>query len=225
LLLRLAIILVLLASGSTARAASIVTEWLEDAVPIANEVAWEPTVGARFFAILSTALYDTWTAYDPKAVAVVSGTALKNRGGPANEANKREAISHAAYTVLRTLAPQRRHALTERMAALGYDPNATTAPAELGRLASMAVLTRFRADGANEPDGFADTTGYRPKEANETGAWQPLLSFGQPQLPTTPQWPRVLPFALRRADQYRPPSPPAPGTEAWVHQVATPAVR
>ena len=221
LILRAALILVLVATASTARAASIVTEWLDDAVPVANEVAWEPTVSARFFAILSTAIYDTWTAYNLRAVGVVSGIEPESRGGPANEANKREAISHAAYTVLLALAPQRRRALAERMAALGYDPYATTAPAEVGRSAALAVLARFRADGANEPGAFADTTGYRAKGAEQADAWQPIPSFGKPQLPTTPQWRRVLPFALRRADQYRPPPPPAPGTAEWSQQIKT----
>jgi hypothetical protein len=105
------------------------------------------------------------------------------------------------------------------MTALGYDPNATTAPAGVGRLAALAVLAKFREDGANETGSFADTTGYRAKGAEEAGHWQPLLSFGKPQLPTTPQWSRVTPFALMRADQYRPPPPPAPRTEAWFRQI------
>jgi PAP2 superfamily len=213
--------LVIAANASPARAASIVTEWVDDAVPVANEVAWEPTIGARFFAILLTAMYDAWTAYDPTAVAVASGPDLKRRGGPANEANKREAISHAAFIVLSTLAPQRRRALAERMAALGYDPNATTAPAHVGRKAAIAVLAKFREDGANAFGGFADTTGYVARGAENAGHWEPILSFGKPQLPMTPQWPRVMPFALTRADQFRPPPPPQPGTGAWRRQVAT----
>jgi hypothetical protein len=216
---RVALSLFLLGIASMARAASIVSEWVDDAIPLANEVAWEPTVGTRFFTILSTAMYDAWSAYDPKAVALVSGTALKGQGGAANEANKREAISHAAYTVLRALAPQRAHALTERMLELGYDPNATTAPAALGRRAATTVLAKFRQDGANEASGFADTTGYKTKGAEDPSAWQPILSFSKPQLPTTPQWRRVMPFALARADQFLPPPPPAPGTEAWQRQL------
>ena len=72
-----AISLILMMQASTASAASIVTEWLDQALPYAQEVAWEPTVGARFFAVLHTAMYDAWTAYDPIAVGVVSGTILK----------------------------------------------------------------------------------------------------------------------------------------------------
>jgi PAP2 superfamily len=204
---------------STASAASIVTEWLDEALPDAQDVAWEPTVGSRFLAILHTAIYDAWTAYDPVAVGVVSGTTLKNKGGANNEANKREAISHAAYTVLRALAPSHRHSLIERMQALGYDPNADTAPAKIGRQAANAVLAACREDGANELGGFADTTGYAPRKSDAPDAWQPLEFFGKHQLPTTPQWGRVLPFALIRADQFRPIAPPAPGTDEWSRQI------
>jgi len=83
------------------------------------------------------------------------------------------------------------------------------------------VLAKFREDGANGSGAFADTTGYMAKGAEEAGHWEPILSFGKPQLPTTPQWPRVMPFALTRADQFRPPPPPQPGTEAWRRQITT----
>src|SRR5271157_5315552 len=211
--------LILVMQASTANAASIVTEWLDQALPYAQEVAWEPTVGSRFFAILHTAIYDAWTAYDPMAVGVVSGTTLKGQGGPNNEANKREAISHAAFTVLRVLAPQHRHALIERMQALGYDPNADTPPAQVGRRAAAAVLANCRDDGANEAGNFADTTGYAPPTSGAPDAWRPIESFGKNQLPTTPQWSRVMPFSLTRADQFRPIPPPAPGTVEWSRQI------
>ena len=205
--------------ASTASAASIVTEWLDQALPYAQEVAWEPTVGSRFLTILHTAIYDAWTAYDPVAVGVVSGTALKGLGGANNEANKREAISHAAFTVLQTLAPQHRRALVERMQELGYDPNADTPPAKIGRRAAAAVLADCRDDGANENGNFADTTGYEPRTSGAPDAWRPIESFGKRQLPTTPQWSRVMPFSLARADEFRPISPPAPGTAEWSRQI------
>ncbi len=218
-LLCVALILILVMKASTASAASIVTEWLDQALPYAQEVAWEPTVGSRFFAILETAIYDAWTAYDPVAVGVVSGTALKGLGGANNEANKREAISHAAFTVLRVFAPQHRRALIERMQELGYDPNADTPPAKVGRRAAEAVLADCHDDGANEAGNFADTTGYEPRTSGAPDAWRPIESFGKRQLPTTPQWSRVMPFALTRADQFRPIPPPAPGSAEWSRQI------
>ena len=173
-LLYVAVSLMVAMQASAASAASIVTEWLDQALPYAQEVAWEPTVGSRFFAILQTAIYDAWTAYDPIAVGVVSGTALKGQGGANNEANKREAISHAAFTVLRTFAPQHRRALIERMQELGYDSNADTPPAKVGRRAAEAVLAGCRDDGANEAGDFADTTGYRPRTSGPPDAWRPI---------------------------------------------------
>jgi hypothetical protein len=217
-LLSIAVGLVLVMQTSTADAASIVTEWLDQALPYAQEVAWEPTVGSRFFAILETATYDAWTAYDPIAVGAVSGTALKGLGGANNEVNKREAISHAAFTVLRSFAPQHRRALIERMQELGYDPNADTPPAKVGRRAAAAVLADCRDDGANEAGNFADTTGYEPR-TGPPNAWRPIESFGKRQLPTTPQWSRVMPFSLARADEFRSIPPPAPGSTEWSQQI------
>jgi membrane-associated phospholipid phosphatase len=211
--------LILMTQASTASAASIVTEWLDQALPYGQEVAWEPTVGSRFFSIFHTAIFDAWTAYDPVAVGVVSGTALKGQGGANNEANKREAISLAAFTVLRTFAPQHRHALVERMEELGYDPNADTPPARVGRRAAEAVLAACRDDGANEAGNFADTSGYKPQMSGPQAAWRPIESFGKRQLPTTPQWSRVMPFALTRADQFRPIPPPAPRSAEWSRQI------
>ena len=218
-LLCVALGLILVTRASTASAASIVTEWLDQALPYAQEVAWEPTVGSRFFSILHTAIYDAWTAYDPIAVGVVSGIALKGRGGANNEANKREAISHAAFTVLLTFAPQHRRALIERMQELGYDSNADTPPAKVGRRAAEAVLADCRDDGANEAGNFADTTGYAPPASATPDAWRPIESFGRRQLPTTPQWSRVMPFSLARADEFRPVPPPAPGSAEWSRQI------
>lgn len=211
--------LMLILHPASAGAASIVTEWLDEVMPDAKEVAWEPTVGARFLAIVYTAIYDAWTAYDPVAVGSVTGRLLKGQGGLDNEANKREAISHAAFTVLRTLAPQRRRALVERMRMLGYDPNADTPPAQVGRRAALAVMAARRDDGANEAGNFADTTGYRPRKSGAADAWQPIQELGRPQLPTSPHWGRVAPFALASADQFRPGPPPAPDSVEWSDQI------
>jgi hypothetical protein len=96
--------------------------------------------------------------------------------------------------------------------------NASTAPAKLGRRAALAVLAARSQDGANAVGEFADTTGYAPTRTGVPDAWHPIDYFGRPQLPTTPQWGRVEPFALTQADQFRPPPPPAPGSAEWAHQ-------
>src|SRR5215471_355952 len=101
-------LVVLVAATQPACASSIVTEWLDQTVPAANQTAWEPTVGARFFVLVHAAMYDAWTAYDPVAVGVFTGTSLRGTGGPSTVVNKREAVSYAVYEVLRELAPPRR---------------------------------------------------------------------------------------------------------------------
>jgi PAP2 superfamily len=105
------------------------------------------------------------------------------------------------------------------MAELGYDPKATSKPAELGRRAARAVLATFRNDGANEARDFADTTGYAPRKPEIADAWQPIELLGKRQLPMTPQWARVMLFALSRADQFRPVPPPKPGGAEWGRQI------
>ena len=109
-------------------------------------------------------------------------------------ANKREAISHAAYTVLRTFAAQRGLPRAEWMQVLGYAPNASTAPAKLGRSAALAVLAARSQDGANAADNFTDTTGYAPHAPGRQTPGNRLTISVNAQLPTTPQWGRVDPF-------------------------------
>ena len=113
LLIGAATVLLWTAQVSTGHTASIVTEWLDEVLPAANEVAWEQRSVPGSWRSSTTQCMTPWPAYDPVAVGCVTGTALKGEGGANNLANKREALSHAAYTVLRTLAPQRRHALAQ----------------------------------------------------------------------------------------------------------------
>jgi hypothetical protein len=54
----------LVVSGSVSTSASaIVTEWLDQTIPAARQTAWEPTVGARFFALVHAAMYDAWPRF------------------------------------------------------------------------------------------------------------------------------------------------------------------
>jgi len=92
-------LVVLVAATQPACASSIVTEWLDQTIPAAKQTAWEPTVGARFFALVDAAMYDAWTAYDPVAVGVFTGTSLRGTGGPSTVVNKREAVSYAVCEV------------------------------------------------------------------------------------------------------------------------------
>jgi hypothetical protein len=212
-------LMVLVSATQPASASSIVTEWLDQTIPAAKQTAWEPTVGARFFALVHAAMYDAWTAYDPVAVGVFTGTSLRGTGGPSTVVNKREAVSHAAYEVLRELAPVRHRALAAYMAELGYEPNATSAPAMVGRRAAQAVLAAAREDGANQEADYQDTTGYQVADPPSASSWRPTHELGGLQLPVSPHWSRVMTFVLRNADEFRPPAPPAPGSAEWDAQI------
>jgi hypothetical protein len=163
-----------------------------------------PTITARALAVLHTATYDAWAAYDPTA----KGTRLD---GPAqqvasriNEDNKKAAISYAAVGVLNDLFPVASVCASPPnpptpfcptasyktpntlLGELGYSVNTTLAdpgdtdaePAEVGNLAAQAVLDFRHTDGANQLGGYADTTGYTPVNSWQTVSdpwhWQPL---------------------------------------------------
>jgi hypothetical protein len=164
-------------------------------------------------------MYEAWTAYDPIAVGHFTGTALRGTGGPSTAVNKRAAVSYAAYEVLRELAPARRRAVAAYMVALGHETNATSAPAVVGRRAAEAVLAAARQDGANQEAGYQDTTGYRVADSATPSSWQPTYDLGAPQLPVSPHWSRVMTFALRSADEFRPPAPPERGSAEWDAQI------
>jgi hypothetical protein len=70
----------------------------------AYPAATGPTITARAMGVLHTATYDAWAAYDPVAkVTRPDGPAQQTTGNTL--ANKREAISYAAYRVLNDLFP------------------------------------------------------------------------------------------------------------------------
>ena len=207
-----------LAPGAS-EAASIVTEWLDVVLPAVNHATPEPTTSTRFLLIYHTAVYEAWAAYDPVAVGAVTGDTLQGKGGAATTANKREAISHAAHAALSALAPVHGRFFDARMAELGYEPGADTAPARLGRQAAAAVLASRRDDGANAENDYADTSGYMTADPSHASHWQPIMFAGEPQMAMTPHWGRVTPFALPNGDAFRPAPPPEPGTDAFAAQL------
>ena len=100
-----------------------------------------PPVHARNLFSLSVVMYDAWAAYDPVAVGY-----LYHSKHPSSDvaAARREAISYAAYRILKERYALSKSAATTlaaldvRMAALGYDISKLTqdpsTPAGLGNL-------------------------------------------------------------------------------------------
>jgi hypothetical protein len=175
---------------------SVVLVWNQQLLATIAETRTGPTIAARALAVVHTAVYDAWAAYDPVAV----DTRLRLRANPELRQptaertldNKNRAVSFAAYAALVDLFPARQaiyagHIVND----LGYavDGSDTSPAATVGSNAAQAVLGFRHRDGANqlgdEPGGtpgvpYSDYTGYAPSPKNtwdkvgDPDRWQPL---------------------------------------------------
>jgi hypothetical protein len=201
---------------------NVVLQWDEELLQAFRALPPGPTVVARAIHVLHTAIFDAWSAYNPKATATRLGRNLKRPPREHTLANKNKAISFAAYTALADLFPNRKADFAEQMAMLGYATNDsdTSTPATVGTLSAQSVLDYRHTDGSNQLNGYADTTGYQPVNTwdmvNDPWRWQPLCvplpppgttTCASVQRPTTPQWKNVKSFALTSPVQFTPPGP------------------
>lgn len=205
---------------NTAQADSELTEFLETAIPHFDQYIPEPSLAARAAAVTFTAAYDAWAAYDDEAVGVVTGDLLDGTGGPDTPGNRREAVLHAMVTAMYGLTGKQ-NALNQRLLRMGYNPESNTPAAILGRRIGAAVLSNRRQDGSNQPGGYADTSHYMIAPMEEFDAWQPDWDEDEDelQMPMTPHWGRVLPFAVMDVVGMRPPAPPVLGSPEFDAQV------
>jgi hypothetical protein len=211
---------------------SVVLVWNQQALTTIALTRTGPTVAARTLAVMHTAIYDAWAAYDPVAVGTRLGATLRQPVADRTVDNKSRAVSFAAYAALVDLFPARRDLYAQQMADLGYavDGSDTSTAAQVGSTAAQAVLEYRHRDGSNqlgdEPGGtpgvaYSDYTGYQPvntwSEVRYPDRWQPLClplpppgateCTGKVQTYLTPQWSRVTPFALTSPGQFRAPGP------------------
>ena len=215
--------------ATTVQADSIIAFWNEIALRAVRNGSLGPPMVARALAMVHTATYDAWAAYDAKAVGTRYGGALRQHPDLRTLANKEKAVSHAAFRVLMDLYPAQSNLLTSTMTALGYDPNNTSTepntPEGIGNLVAQNLLEFRHNDGANQlgnmldtngvvvTNAYGDTTGYQPvntpTQINDPNRWQPLtFSNGLTPRFLAPHWGRVLCFALTNGAQLRPPPPP-----------------
>ena len=122
---------------------NVVLQWDEELLQAIRALPPGPTVVARAIHVVHTAIFDAWTAYNPKATATRLGRTLKRPTREHTLANKSKAISFAAYKALVDLFPSRQADFAEQMAALGYATNGTdtSTPATVGT-ASAQVPSR-----------------------------------------------------------------------------------
>src|SRR2546422_6517585 len=141
----------------------------------------KPPVHARNLFHLSVAMWDAWAAYAPTAVGFLVKEKLR---ADDVEAARAEAISYAAYRLLKYRFPvgyfdaddkpcHPNDAISQaefdaQMDALGYDRTFVStdgdSPAALGNRIAAAVIAYGQDDGSNEGVGlcYPDDTGYAP---------------------------------------------------------------
>lgn len=199
-----------------------------------------PTIVSRTIAIIVTAMYDAWSAYDDKAVGTRLGDKLRRPKSERTQANKGKAMAQAAYRAMLFVYPEDEKWITAEMKKFGVDPkNDSTDPSTpegVGNLAAAALAEYRRSDGANQfgdevgSNGkpYSDYTFYEPvnppDKIIDPDRWQPIpfddgkggkivVGF------LTPHWYRVKTFALERSDQFRPGPPPKVGSEQLKREV------
>jgi hypothetical protein len=195
---------------------NVVLQWDEELLQAVRALPPGPTVTARAISVVHTAIFDAWAAYDARALGTRLGGSLRRPAAERTLANKNKAISFAAYTALADLFPARQFDFAEQMTMLFGDAWAsdTSTAAVVGITAARAVIDYRHADGSNQLNGYADTTGYKPVNTGDTivdpWRWQPIrvpLGIGPEQRATTPQWSKVKGFALKSPFQFTVPGP------------------
>lgn len=230
-----------------APAQNAVVAWNEAALSAVRETKMGPPMVARSLAVIHTAMYDAWAAYDDVALSNTLGAVARRPLQERSAANRAKAMSFAAHAALLDQFPTQRAAFDTRLASLGLSASQGSAEpgtAEgVGRSSALAVLQHCHKDGANQlgnltPSGiaYADYTKYSPRNPSmlvsqatalvdipAPGYWQPLSyidASGTLKTPTylAASWGEVTPFALPSASALRPAGPAVPGTPEYLAQ-------
>jgi hypothetical protein len=163
--------------------------------PGAQPATIHPT---RSFAILHAAIYDAVNSIDRTHAPY-----LLNLPGASRRASQDAAVAGAAHEVLVTLYPAFKATLDrELQQSLAQAENAADRAdgVRIGEAVADQILTLRSQDGSGAPP-IPYVFGTAPGDYQST----PPNFPPQPQLT---QWPFVMPFALRRANQFRPGPPP-----------------
>jgi len=129
-----------------------------------------PVVHARNLYHLSICFWDAWAAYSTNGEDQIRH--FERATAEDIEAARAEAISYAAYRLLRhryVVSPGAAAAFAhhdEMMQNLGYDKDIVTtegdSPAALGNRIAATVIAYYAGDGANEANNYAANIGYVP---------------------------------------------------------------
>ena len=192
------------------------------------EASTGPTIASRAYAMVHTAMYDAWSAYEPRPISTNLEDDLQRPIAENTVANKTEAMSYAAYYVAIELFPAQKEIFDAVMLDLGYDPNLLstdiTTPSGIGNITATALLDYRANDGANQLGNaiasngkpYSDYTGYQPSNKSDSieniELWTPdVISTDESKSVTqeflTPHWGNVTPFTQKSLKKFRPPAP------------------
>jgi hypothetical protein len=192
LLALLAAMLVPCMDGVAAEQHSVAREWNEALIGSIKSDKARPPVHARNFFHLSAAMWDAWAAYDPEATGWLF---TEKHTAEDVEAARRQAVSHAAYRLLRQRfllsvgATTIQAKLSALMTSLGYDPNYTgktgDSPADVGNRIAAQYITFGRADGSNELNNYQGDFFYTSVHSSNI---QVIYEPGNPWIQFIDRW-------------------------------------
>jgi hypothetical protein len=197
------------ASDSSSQQVNAVLQWNRTLLAIVRTPGAQPATvhPTRSFAILHAAIYDAVNAIDR-----THRPYLVRLSGVSRDASQEAAAAAAAHDVLVALypAPAFKTALDAQLQqslAQIPDGNDKAEGVRIGQTVAGRILALRSNDGSNaQPIHYVFGTA--------PGDYQPT----PPNFPLQPQfthWSRVTPFALERANQFRPGPPPALTSDAY----------
>ena len=187
--------------AQSARADDAVLLWNAETNRAIQQTSMDPFMATRALALESVAVLDTL-----RSAADQPGF-LVRLPAPADVAPM-VAASAAAHTMLAYLFPARKAELDTAFAkSLAPFPvnDARTRAEAFGTAIAQAVIAIRDRDGWDRQGTVRIGT--------EPGQWRPTPPRFYP--PLDPQWASLVPFTLNAQNQFRPPGPPGPGTDAF----------
>ncbi|MGI8707140.1 MAG: vanadium-dependent haloperoxidase [Actinomycetota bacterium] len=193
---------------------NVVLRWNEALLQGVRASTIGPPAIARALAVAHTCMFDAWAAYNADAVGTELGPSLRRPRNERTRANRREAVSFAAYRAAVDLFPASTSKVFDPlMQDLGYDPADVTTdvsqPAGIGNVACGAVLDFRHRDGANQlgdqlggqTQPYSDYTSYSPANdpmdltaefdpatVHDLDLWQPLTYLNAAGQKVTPEF-------------------------------------
>jgi hypothetical protein len=196
---------------STAPSTDPVIQWNRSLLAIVRTPGAQPATihPTRSFAMLHAAIYDAVNAIDQTHASYAV-----RFSGVSRQASQAAAANAAAHDVLVALYPQLTSTLDatfQQSLAFVADGVAKQEGIRIGQAVAQAILSLRSNDGANQAP-LPYVFGTAPGDYQST----------PPNFPKQPQfthWGSVTPFALKRADQFRPGRPPSLASDRYADDV------